>query len=82
MELVFWKEVNDLMSLDSENPSVTLNYGNHSLYGQVFPDGTIELRTVSGGGHGDSEEKCGKLAYEVWRDLLKEAKKTAEFYWK
>jgi len=59
-----------------------LSHENNVLYCKLRPGENIELITSTGGGHGESMETCEGFSYDIWHNLLNEAKMVANFYWK
>lgn len=82
LTLVWWKSVRDIQAYSPEYPSVVLSHENNALYCKLTPCGMIEFIMSTGGGHGESREQCNRFSYEIWHNLLEEAKIVASFYWK
>ena len=82
IKLQYWKKYRDGMAYHHDCPSITFDFGNNCLYGKIFPNGKIQLMTEDGGGHGEGYIKNGSLDFDVWHNLLSEAEKVANYYWK
>ena len=72
-KLNYWKKVDDLMVSHKEYPSVTLEYES-PLYGEITPNGIMQIKTTSRGGHGSPKNSHQGLLASDWICLIEEAK--------
>ena len=80
--LKYWSSIHDWMAEHPKYPSVSLlTSHDQGISCTLRPDGTMELSTSSGGGHGDPRLDADGMIYDDWINLINEAKAVSEHYW-
>jgi hypothetical protein len=81
-KIIWWKTVKDDSAFDEKRPRIVLFHESDLLCCILHPDMHINFELGDGGGHGEGHDRCNGFSYEVWLNLLVEAKMIADFYWK